>query len=517
MLPAAPPQGPAPLGEQPPDPKNPKAWDAKSAEDILDAALAEATDKIRPGERDRNRDRDRDRYREDRDRDFDRNRDRSHSRNRSRDGGRDYDRETGAVVRRKTRSGDRGRDRRSRSRRGDRDRSRRGDRDRDRRSRSRRGDCDRSRRDRRGDYPTQGSSAGGSARSERKTKWGEGDKEELPEWLMDAPEQKPPPVDDNYFRIITLYGRQVRALIGVGGETIKDIRMRSGASVEINSAKHEWEGKVHIVGNVEKALEMIKEALSVQGCPLGKPVKPPGGWGPNGPPKSDPPEGEQATGPGGIPLAEVLKNALQEITTNADGDVEVPADLISPLVGPGGQTIKEIRDQAGGDCFISVLPNPTLGPMQAVRCTGENSEKAKALLIAKIEEIKLERAATAVRASSGGVVRPSKNSSWVGPGGAGDDLKKPPPEADTTSPAPAPAQAPGMHKPNTSTWMSGNAPWGGRDRDWSAGREWTGGHDFFSGGGGGFSSSGGGFSSSPPVATSTGIRPTTVQSILSRR
>jgi len=212
----------------------------------------------------------------------------------------------------------------------------------------------------------------GSAKR-RSTKWGE-PPEGVPEWLCDLvpqppPEEntpKPPPgVAADKFKILKLDGRQIRALIGKGGQTIRDIRLMSGADVKINHLPTESEGLVNIVGDIEKTMVMIKQALVDQGCPMGVERKPP---------KACPP-------PGGA-------------TGNAQGDIAIPVELVGPLIGPGGSVIKSLREAAGGACFISVMPSTTLGGPQCVRIVGENREQARLLVLEKIEELKKQLTAT---------------------------------------------------------------------------------------------------------------------------
>eukprot|EP00434_Breviolum_minutum_P024788 symbB.v1.2.021892.t3/scaffold1916.1/size96221/7 len=94
--------------------------------------------------------------------------------------------------------------------------------------------------------------------------------------LKDDGRPSPPGIDPARFKIIRMEGVQIRALIGKGGETIKDIRFRSGADIKIDHLPSDPEGNVTIVGDVEKTEIMIKEALTTKGCPLvPKPQVPP--------------------------------------------------------------------------------------------------------------------------------------------------------------------------------------------------------------------------------------------------
>ncbi|CAJ1359743.1 unnamed protein product [Effrenium voratum] len=121
-------------------------------------------------------------------------------------------------------------------------------------------------------------------------------------------------------------GVQIRALIGKGGETIKEIRLRSGADIKIDHLPSDPEGNVTIVGEVEKTEAMIKETLAAKGCPLNAKSMPP-------PPAPVPLPGE------GVPPLPLEPN---------ENEVIVPADLVGLLIGPSGTSIREIREKAGG-------------------------------------------------------------------------------------------------------------------------------------------------------------------------
>merc|ERR1719329_808636 len=74
---------------------------------------------------------------------------------------------------------------------------------------------------------------------------------------------------------------------------------------------------------------MIKETLAYWGCPLGKPVKPPGGWGPAGPPKWEPDEEEDPK------LAEAAR-AAKDLEQGLGNKPNTPAPAArGKWVGPG--------------------------------------------------------------------------------------------------------------------------------------------------------------------------------------
>jgi len=234
-----------------------------------------------------------------------------------------------------------------------------------------------------GGNPPPGYSAPSAASEEskrRKTKWDEDDQKlpkNVPDWLQDLvpkpePKPKPPPgVLSQNFKVLKMEGVQIRALIGKGGETIRDIRTRSGADIKIDHVPSDLEGTVTIVGEVEKTEQMIKDALATKGCPLGVPRPTPSG-----------------IALGGMAALASMRPSLA-LSDQADAnDVQVPAELVGPLIGPGGATIKDIRAKAGGTVYISVLPPAAPGGPQSVRIVGDQRESAKELVRQKIEELK---------------------------------------------------------------------------------------------------------------------------------
>jgi len=207
--------------------------------------------------------------------------------------------------------------------------------------------------------------------NKRRTKWDDDGPPKLPkdvpDWLQDLVSQegpKPPPgIAPENFKVLRMEGVQIRALIGKGGETIREIRQRSGADVKIDHLPQDLEGTVTIVGDVEKTEKMIREALSSKGCPLSGPR-----------PLGAPPLPPGAPG--------------QSVDVPEENEMQVPPELVGPLIGPGGATIKDIRAKAGGGVFISVLPPAAPGGPQNVRIVGDNREHAKELVRSKIEELK---------------------------------------------------------------------------------------------------------------------------------
>ncbi|CAK0875103.1 unnamed protein product, partial [Prorocentrum cordatum] len=220
----------------------------------------------RSGSRERDRSRDRDRDRDRRDRDRDRDRDRQATRNRG-----------GAISPESMPTGRGDRDR-------DRDRER--DRGRDAPSSMPPPSAAPPANFRSGDAPAGAGAEGdaGGGKRKRKSMWDEeGPKSGVPDWLQDlmpkAEPGPPPGVDPSRFKVLKMAAVQIRALIGKGGETVQDIRHRSGADIKIECGLNDQQGNVSFVGDVEKTEQMITEALAAKGCPLGMPVPPLGAPG----------------------------------------------------------------------------------------------------------------------------------------------------------------------------------------------------------------------------------------------
>lgn len=221
---------------------------------------------------------------------------------------------------------------------------------------------------------------------------------------MPQDEPKPPPgVDPAKWKLLKLQAAQIRALIGKGGETIRDIRARSGSDVQIDHLPQDAEGTVTITGDVEKTMTMIKDSLIDKGCPLGVPSQPKAGLpGPMGMRPQWPAPGLGM--PGGA---------------STEGDISIPAELVGGLIGPGGSNIKSIREAAGNACYISVLPSSIPGAFQSVRIVGDNRDQARTLVLDKIEQLKNELGARPpaqglLGAFAGGP--PQRPASLMGPG-----------------------------------------------------------------------------------------------------
>lgn len=241
--------------------------------------------------------------------------------------------------------------------------------------------------------PGQADAAGDSKK--KRSKWDEvGDiTQALPDIMALA--RKPPPLpglDPAKFKVIKMEAIQIRSLIGKGGETIKDIRLRSAADIKIDHTPQEPQGTVTIIGDVERVENMIKEVLAAKGVPYGAPPPPP--VLPPLPPPAQFLHNQQSGLPFGVlPPGKVqgFPQALhqQQVPEITEPDIIVPGDLVNGLIGPGGAGIKDIRMMAGGSAVISILPAMSPGADQIVRVTGEGKDVARQLLLEKIGELKL--------------------------------------------------------------------------------------------------------------------------------
>jgi len=220
----------------------------------------------------------------------------------------------------------------------------------------------------------------------RKTKW---DDTKPPDWIADLvdnePKPKPPPgVDPENFKVLKCEAVQIRALIGKGGETIRELRAKSGTQINIDHAVQDAEGTVAIIGDVIKTERMIKEVLESKGCPLG-PKKPPE---PGAPKQLALPPPPPVPGAPPAPPAQLALPA-PPLSEPVDAcDVEVPATLVQTLIGPGGQHIKDVRAKVGGTVYISVLPPQAPGGPQNVRVVGDKREEARDMIWSMVEELK---------------------------------------------------------------------------------------------------------------------------------
>lgn len=201
-----------------------------------------------------------------------------------------------------------------------------------------------------------------SEKPRKKSKWDQTGPGGLPEWLADlAPKEPraPPGVAADRFKVLKMEAVQIRALIGRGGETIQEIRRNSGSEVKIDHQPSEPVGTVTIIGDLVKTEQMIMDALSAKGCPIGGPPARGGGGGPG------------VANPG-VPR-----------------EIAIPHDLVGGLIGPGGATINDIRQKAGSQVNISVLQANAPGGPQVCRITGpeELLNVAEEMITAKVNDL----------------------------------------------------------------------------------------------------------------------------------
>jgi len=200
---------------------------------------------------------------------------------------------------------------------------------------------------------------------------------DVPDWLQDLADtskaDKPEPTWKNY-KVLRLQAVQIRCLLGKGGETIREVRARSGADIKINHPPQDPEGDISIVGDVERTEAVIREVLAHKGCPIRTPTEEPPGWPPGT-------SSSFSSSPSSAPPPP-LRDAEHE------EHVQIPSGIVGLFIGSGGANIRDIKAQLGGATFISVQPASDAGdPYQTVRIVGENREKAKLLVRAKIQEI----------------------------------------------------------------------------------------------------------------------------------
>jgi len=161
--------------------------------------------------------------------------------------------------------------------------------------------------------------------------------------------QLPPTVTTGHKKL-ELKAIQIGAILGPGGHRIKEISAITGSNIHITSQKGDPVGTVSIVGNVEKAEVVIRQVLEKQGCPLPK----------------------------------------EDGTEFIDRELLIPAEHMGLFVGKGGENVKRIKEQVGGNVFIRVMPSETPGldpKFRAVEIVGENRPKAKELIKARIKEV----------------------------------------------------------------------------------------------------------------------------------
>lgn len=185
-------------------------------------------------------------------------------------------------------------------------------------------------------------------------------KENVPDWLKDLAN----PVPTQYMgrKVLRMPDAYIKCLIGRGGETIRNIINKTGADIRIEGKPDDPDGIVSIAGNIDAAEAMIRSMLAEKGCT----------W-----------EIRDATGPVG---------GMSDVTwkSNVDvDDLQIPTELVGLFIGNSGAGIKEIKAKVGGAVTIKVLPPILPGGFQCVQVVGDHWKRAKEIVRAKIEEIKV--------------------------------------------------------------------------------------------------------------------------------
>lgn len=163
----------------------------------------------------------------------------------------------------------------------------------------------------------------------------------------------------------------IRALIGKGGETIREVRAKSTADIKIEHQQDQPQGTVTINGDVDKAEALIRETLQTKGH----------AW--TGPEEEVIPIMPGAIAPAGAALMQIP--AIPAIEMN---DVFVPPELMPQIMGPGGATLKDVRAKTGNSVLISILPPAAPGGPQTVRLVGSGREMARQMVEQMLEQLK---------------------------------------------------------------------------------------------------------------------------------
>lgn len=164
-------------------------------------------------------------------------------------------------------------------------------------------------------------------------------------------------------KVLRMPGAYVKCLIGRGGETIRQIRCRTGADIKIEGKPDDLDGVVSIAGNIEIAEKMIREILASKGCH----------W-------------ESAEGPGPL-LGGNTTNVGWKSLNDAE-DLRIPTELVGLFIGNAGSGFQEIKARVGGGCTIKVLPGVLPGGVQSIQVVGDNWKAAREIVREKIDYIK---------------------------------------------------------------------------------------------------------------------------------
>jgi len=155
-------------------------------------------------------------------------------------------------------------------------------------------------------------------------------------------------------KVLRLPAIQIRALLGKGGQTINEIRNRSGADIKIHHPPQDEFGSVSIVGNIDLVENLVSDALAMKGCPI---------------------------------LPSMLGAGSDPLNV-AEDEVLMPQHLVGLFIGARGEGVKEIKARVTGNVFISVQPPVQPGGPQRVQIAGSGRKEAAALIRGKVEELR---------------------------------------------------------------------------------------------------------------------------------
>eukprot|EP00928_Gymnodinium_smaydae_P065001 TRINITY_DN48202_c0_g1_i1.p1 TRINITY_DN48202_c0_g1~~TRINITY_DN48202_c0_g1_i1.p1 ORF type:complete len:565 (+),score=127.06 TRINITY_DN48202_c0_g1_i1:54-1697(+) len=213
------------------------------------------------------------------------------------------------------------------------------------------------RRERSGDRKAPSSSAhvitGATVERRRRVQGGGGwDSQAATEVPVQAPPSRPPMVGSGRnHKVLRLPAIQIRALLGRGGQTINDIRSRSGADIKIHHPPQDEFGSISIVGNIDLVESLMTDALAMKGCAM---------------------------------LPGTMGTAPKE---PGEDEVAIPGHLVATFIGPSGAGISAIKAMVAGAVFISVQPPLAPGGAQKIQVAGSGRREAVALIRSKIEEL----------------------------------------------------------------------------------------------------------------------------------
>lgn len=154
----------------------------------------------------------------------------------------------------------------------------------------------------------------------------------------------------------------IRSLLGRGGDTVKMIISRTGASITVDHKPGEPEGLVTIANNIDKAMVLIKEVLESRGC----------NW-----------SIEETSDEFGKVFQVGWKGTV------AMGDVQIPTELVGLFIGNGGDSVQKIKNLVGGALTVKILPPILPGGVQVIQVVGDNWKAARELVRQEVKRIML--------------------------------------------------------------------------------------------------------------------------------